>query len=1773
MPRPRTAKSRDSDPAGAARGAAWSPVGSILLLALLAIAARPGPVRGAPAAAPAPTGGDPAAVTGVVFVAQPVRAPVAPDRVLPVPPFVPAGVPEQSGEVAVGPDRAAALWLDPLDVVRVRHQGALRFARLAGGEGARARIDEPGAAIAPGVTYLAQPPGRGDVWMIWAERAAAIRVERPIARDGRVIWDDTQRAVLEWIDRGGAPADHAAIPIADGAYGAALQLEADAVLGAQIEAAWPEPRLARAVRAWRKSSVVAALTAVRPLVAPQLALTPLDDLAGMGGDVTVPDPRAPAPRPYQRVGAARPWKLRLDGPGALRVEVRAILPALAAAPSAGVAAEPPTVTVAVSAEGRRLGRRSIGAAYATAPPATDPPPAFPLKEPLRSAEGDYLGDRVAVSVPLLPGSHEYEIAVEGAPLAVRATAARRRVRIGEALGDDDVDDFARAALAALDGQAGDGAALVRRLVASRAPAPKGTAEAPAAADPGSWRPLLRLAWHAAAAQVAGRDQLVAMLRAQPAPAGPEVWALVLQLARRLADPDDVRAIYQAVRGAPPPSLVPELTQLLPRATPLERIRNWPLAAAEVASRARPVDPAIASAAHAAWRTGEWSLIAAQLRDPDAEPPPPRRWLVEGHPSPMTPPRAWRPGDLTRLAPGKPRKVTALPSAIDAGRAALLDVFVASDPGDPGPIRVTVDGRAFHAFALAPLERIQIAAAPGPHVVELAGPEPRRAEGRASSSNVGAGSPGLRGWISQLPEVPAAIEDTARVQRYWPPSEGGARLQYALPGGELPAPIEVAVRALHRPGGAPIRVTLRADVGRPVELELAATSPDARSYPLDAAPGEAAAAEEIRFVHRLEPGARLVWFETADPERVFVSVSARRERFVAPPAAAPPRAATAADLVARVAASSRALAADPDDARTRASRANDLLDLGEAGLAREDLIALARAPAARRDAALAAVEEELFARADSFAEPTHISLAAPAAAAQEPVPVAPALLAVATEADLGRWQPAARALRAGNPDEALRAVAGAPDDPVAVYLAARAHLARGDDTAGALELVRLYQRTDRWPAGLEAIDPLARVVSDRKRPPRAGLVALTYGVAARVRGALDHPRLRRALVVAAVQSGWDTVTATSSNAGQEHVFSSAPALPPAPAVVIREAMLSPRWPARSAHTLTAGNAAVLDLTVPQATTIRAQVHCVRLRASQKGDGPCTLTARTDNGAARPLSVSPGAPAEVALDPVGAGRHVVEVALGAASEGDAASVRFVADRALPGLTAPPESGEPLGLERSFHPIRIDRRAKLFAATAAAPITATLLGPTTLWVQGRAVISDADARPGPASPRTLEIVAAPVKRGPSVRAQLALPAERDADARGDAGRDLALSGPADAFLVLPEAGAYQITIRPDRGELLARMALRDERRGKIPRLPGPWYAAAPPTAAPFALPTPPAAARIDGAAFAPPRTGRIGTLSLELGASQDTRSDEDLAATGLSRNSDEVFGRLEGAAAYRRALSLQRAWLAMRALVRSRERTALVAGGSAELYADALPLGTTLQLAGTAYTQAFSDGRAWHVRGDARLSRRFAASDTVTVIPGLGLGASYLNTTPQIASEAEPDEQVDPDVYSDYRYAHDLGGAARLAIRWLPFQDFAASIGASATTNRNLASLDHATLSVETRALLPLPLVGETLIDLGYRPSFRFADADRMTAYTRHDLSARLEWTLWTGTAGRFVLALWDELLLAAGPSSQRNALGAALRFDLVRHRGLADFRPDEAPFASLVEHRCYAPVDLR
>jgi hypothetical protein len=235
--------------------------------------------------------------------------------------------------------------------------------------------------------------------------------------------------------------------------------------------------------------------------------------------------------------------------------------------------------------------------------------------------------------------------------------------------------------------------------------------------------------------------------------------------------------------------------------------------------------------------------------------------------------------------------------------------------------------------------------------------------------------------------------------------------------------------------------------------------------------------------------------------------------------------------------------------------------------------------------------------------------------------------------------------------------------------------------------------------------------------------------------------------------------------------------------------------------------------------------------------------------------------------------------------------------------------------------------------------------------------------------------------------------------------------------------------------------------------------------------------------------------------------------------------------------------------------------------LPLELIAQARGSALTQAFSQGRAWHVRGDARLTRPFAPSSTLTLLPSVAYAQSWLNTTP--ATVEVTTEEIDPEVFTKYRYAHDRTASARFAVRWMPLQDLIGTLSIGGASNRDLRSFDYVDAAMRLQHLLALPLVGDTYLSATYHPRYRLADADRMDAFLQHQVSTRVEWSMWTGTSGRFLLGLWNEV--AVTPSATLPAVGASLRFELLGHRGLVDYAPDEAVFTSLLEHRSFARLE--
>ena len=123
--------------------------------------------------------------------------------------------------------------------------------------------------------------------------------------------------------------------------------------------------------------------------------------------------------------------------------------------------------------------------------------------------------------------------------------------------------------------------------------------------------------------------------------------------------------------------------------------------------------------------------------------------------------------------------------------------------------------------------------------------------------------------------------------------------------------------------------------------------------------------------------------------------------------------------------------------------------------------------------------------------------------------------------------------------------------------------------------------------------------------------------------------------------------------------------------------------------------------------------------------------------------------------------------------------------------------------------------------------------------------------------------MRRGPSAAAELA--------ARVDLLQLEPHAQPQAALVKAAVALERHIAVLRDGGER-GRVEQARRRRlhdGKIPRLPAAWYTAAPLTAPPFAIATPPAVGIVDAPDHDEPSAGRAGTLSIDASASQDVTS----------------------------------------------------------------------------------------------------------------------------------------------------------------------------------------------------------------------------------------------------------------------------------------------------------------
>jgi len=875
---------------------------------------------------------------GLRWEAQEAAFPVAPEAVLPHAPFVPPGTPRTAGKVELGPGRAAAFFLTPRALVRITVLGgegrALRLARVLGppepptsGRGPRALLEELPETQGQ-ARFALQPPGMGNVWLLWAEQPLSVRLERPVYDAGLLAWEDAHAQLPRWV-RGEVPFPE--LPAAPGTLELQQRLEAQAWLASAL-AAHPEasPALQQALPLWRTAEALRELERVRPTLPGLVAQARLTSrLAGVREAVLLEGAEGETlGAPYHRFLEAKGhWEVRLKGPGVARLEARALLTAEQGTPGR-------LLHLAVSTGGARPEVRRERSVPVRVPALE--PGAFPTPRAWRREGESFVGSRLELAFELLPGEHTYRLDFTGGPALLRLGVTRRRPRLSEWWQHRATPgDWQRAAEAALAGDSSLPGQVLRQRWSNT----------PASVDAAALPPALRAtALHATASPVSDTRLLTSVLEEaarEPLPAAARAQLLVegaRHLARSGASAEAFRILSLLGDEAPAGALLQAAELLTELPTPLAS-ESLELALLARAWRLAPLRPEVRERYLEAFsRRTSWRQLPPAAEGP---PPEPWRWLDALSPSTDGLTGEGAEESFWTLAAGQSGTLNAPADA--TGQPAWLRAYLETPPEAPGPVELSIGGERFPLLGLARLEPVEVLVPPGLHPIRLEGP------------------PATRLHLSlPLAEAPGPM---ARVRVGWPTAVG-APARFGLP----PASTSHAVRFELRGVEKPEPVTLLIEgAGPPRQLRFEPGEPAASSAPLGLKDPPATA--PVVGILEVPSGPHTLSFLPEGAVPLAVSVATRWPELVeedtakdSPPAGVPGQAA-----LVRLRTLSLALRERPTSPWLRRARARLLLGLGEERLALGDLLSLvAHQPG---EAELAA----LFAQASTEERPKHLEL--------------------------------------------------------------------------------------------------------------------------------------------------------------------------------------------------------------------------------------------------------------------------------------------------------------------------------------------------------------------------------------------------------------------------------------------------------------------------------------------------------------------------------------------------------------------------------------------------------------------------------------------------------------------------------------------------------------------------------------------------------------------------------------------------------------------------------
>ncbi|MFB1482930.1 hypothetical protein [Corallococcus sp. RDP092CA] len=1677
---------------------------------------------------------------GMTWQPRAIRGPVALEDLQGHAPYVSGGVPQVTGAMEVTPQKGAAVWLGPLDVVRVTGPaGALRFTRVPLSEGDDApelRVEEEGVPERPGRWYLAEPMGAGSIWWVTATKNARILVERPTHTSTARTEERMRDALLQWVD-GKGPRPALAFDAATRA-----RLDVDAALEAELVKGEPASSPFRtAVRNWRKASALREWALVSPLYGQAVRV---ERPRPAGTEVVLEGMGAPWVRPEVKGSV---WALELEGPGVLSLEARAVL-------GNGAPTEMPTLEV--YGVGGVLARAQLTPqpAWAEAPEGA----ALPDGRTARVlASGERVGIAEELRVALPPGKHNYRVSWKGPAPLVRARVASRRPTLSEALSrQTHWTELAEKAWEVVKQDPAARPSLLRqRLVALMPDLARGTY---GRIKTEGLSPLLT-----ALAALEDRDTDAAVEALKGADASPLAWHLRLRTAKELLDankPDAAHALLGTAPALPDAGfLTAEASELVARLPLGDPLRSRELAALELAWRAEPLSEDIRRSYRAAWwRASRWSQVVPAPREDGTEVKA-SQWLdLQG----MEADASMASSALWPLAAGGTTHVQATRRA---EAPTLLRAYVMTPPGAKANPVLRVGNIAFPLLPLSPVEPVELALPPGEHALKLEGAE------------------GTRAFLSLAPAQAEGMPgEVGYVRSQWPAKVEKQAVRFRVPDAKLPSPVRVQLRPLNATAGEPLVVRMHTDVGHPRRWVLMPGAASSRHVALEGAKGISSAPVSAEVT--LPAQAREVWFEPEDPKaQVAVSLAVRRAEVAAPELSpAPPQPQQAGTAYETLQALSRTLRAEPGEVEPRLARAELLSSLQEDGFARADVGRLLDAQAKltpeqqRRLLALMDRLSQSSPRTVRFAQaitrPTLVSPAFPALVANGSISATGAappngsavspLAATNASARIGGTQDTsasaststtadARAVQAGGTtlaalgaqareghgDAALAAVSG--DKSLAGrYLRARLLSASGEDAAGALAMAALYRETGLPQVGLEALGMLERL-QDSPQAWKDGGAPLGAALASQLQAWADHPDVRRMRFTAGRWTRWEGLRDAEEAAGSLVATSEAGTDDEDVAMSVRKALLAPPWKLSESKLLPAGASRVMSLVVKQPRPLGAEVLCgTTPRPGVDAAGTCAFALRVDGRVVRERQVAEGETAILGTRLDVPGRHQVEVVMARADTQQTGLVRFVDSEDASATARVVAAPQPLALLRS---------------RPGSPVVMTVLGPTALRVRATAL--------APTEGRELLVRSTPLpsgegtggssaEEGPLMR--LGLPEDADPGLQG-ASQPLGRMG--EAWLLLPSRGPHRVSLESPAGEALVQVQLGVASDPST--LAAPTWAQGSTGLEPLPWPAlPPSLALLPEGMSPEARTGGLGMVSAELGYRSEDVEEGELLNRPLQTG-------LEVRLSLRRELSPGRAWLRFTPEARYPLNQTAVLGGTVAAYVNQLPGDLRLSMQGSVFSQTIDGAMRWSARGRVGADRYVRLSPDVGLIPGLGLTLESMQ-----GGHAVEASRYDQNVYWRYGKDHPRRLSPRLSLRWQPFQDHVATLGMSAVSNANIYTVDNAGAYASWAALLGGKLQG-TRVELGYGASQRFQDAHRATAYLRHRVSGRLDWNVWMGKGGNRLMLFAEDRAFLSGPYGTQNVFSLGARWDWTGGRGLQDVTPTEEEFEELLDERRLQP----